>query len=164
MAKREDFETSVMRAVKAHLQELHLGGNPVTGTPGILHPCICPFIQGGVGGPGEYAFLFTLPSDPDNDALHFQLQVSAAADFATTLIDHDSRPAPDGAGVANCKIFDGTVWVAYPAAGAGAGYYGKRVAFLFTSSALERGRIYYSRFRVHDGTAWSDWTGEVRSW
>jgi hypothetical protein len=162
MSRREDFETFTARSQHHHCKELYLGGNPVTGTPGILHPSICPFIQGGVGGPGEYAFLFNLPTDPDGDALHFQLQVSALADFSTTIIDQDSRAAEDG--VANCKIFDGTVWVAYPEAGAGAGYYGKRVAFLFTSSVLERGKIYYSRFRVHDGTSFSDWTGEVRSW
>lgn len=118
--------------------------------------------SGGGGGGGQKTFTFNLPSDPDNDALHFHLQISDDPTFATNLVDWDTRPAEDG--VTGCEIYDGTQWIAYPSAGAGTPYYGQRVSFTTNSGSLVTGTRYYLRYRVHDGTTFSDWTGDCKTW
>ena len=88
--------------------------------------------------------------------------ISAVADFSTTLVNWDTRVGQSG--VTGCYIFNGTYFVAYPVNGAGLVYYGQRVLFTFQSASVRRGTVYFVRYRVHDGTAWSDWQGDVKTW
>lgn len=139
------------------------GGVPATGTPSnkFLRDDGTWQDVATVGG-GKKTYTFTLPTDGDSDPLHFQIQISAVADFASTIIDWDTRPAEDG--VTGCAIFNGTTWEAYPSGGAGAPYYGERVSFTTSSASLLGGTLYYIRYRVHDGTSFSDWTGDCKTW
>jgi hypothetical protein len=101
---------------------------------------------------------FVLPSDTDNNPLWPEVTLSAAGDFSSPIL-YDGRTT--GNGVAALKIFDGSVWVAYPSTGAGVGYYGKRVAFTVPNFAPIGGQVYFIRVRVWDGTAWGDYAGQT---
>jgi hypothetical protein len=117
-----------------------------------------------VGG-DTLSFSFNCPTDPDNDPLHFQVEIDDDTDFSSVIIDHDSRPgASGGDGVSGCYYFSGTIWEQYPVTGVPSAYYGNRIAYIFSSGSISRGTAYFCRYRVHDGTSWSDYAGEVKTW
>ena len=113
-----------------------------------------------------YCVSFTIPDEPDDDAQHFQIEIDDDMDFSSVIIDHDSRDGGDGGdGQTGCAYFNGTQWAAWTSGnGVVAAFEGERGAYAFQSSSIYRGTVYYVRIRFHDGTAWGDYMGELKTW
>lgn len=119
-----------------------------------------------VGSPVAVPFASQIAGVEMNDAhVHFQLQVSTVADFATTEIDVESKSSQT-----NWTYFDGTVWAAVPAGGVEAwidyqnalqGYVGYAVLYNTTvAEDLSYATPYYWRMRewyVEGGEYSSSW-------
>ena len=111
-----------------------------------------------------------LTTGAETDDLQFQVQIDDSADYASTIIDHDSRDVGDGGdGQTGCEYSNGSAFVAWPASGGtGAGvveaYHGLSGSYTFQSASISRGTEYYWQIRVHDGTSWSNWAGRTISW
>lgn len=113
-----------------------------------------------------FSVSFTIPDEPDNDPQHFQIEIDDNADFSSPIVDHDSRDVGDGGdGQSGCLYFNGTQWASWTSAtGVTSAYEGERGSYTFQSSSISRGTVYYCRIRFHDGTAWGDYAGEVKTW
>lgn len=109
-----------------------------------------------------YNVPFTIPNEPDDDAQHFEIQVSANATFDAFIVNWDTRSGEDG--VTGCTYFSGTIWEAWPGTGVTAPYEGSRGCYSFQSASIVRGTRYYIRIRFHDGTSWGDYAGDLMSW
>ena len=96
----------------------------------------------------------TIPTDPNDDALHLQLELSENADFSDPVETVDTSVAQT-----NVELFDGTEWIGFPSAGAGTPYYGFRVGITLSNAAA--GQKYYLRHRWYDGTDYTDWASVI---
>lgn len=112
-----------------------------------------------------FTITFVMPLEPSNLAQHFNIVISANADFSTPIVDWDSRPVGDGGdGQVGCEFFSGTQWEAVPSTGVLVGYAGNRISYKFAVAGLVRGALYYVRVRFHNGSTWGDWAGDTKSW
>lgn len=75
----------------------------------------------GVDKPVFYA---TIPSDPDNNNLHFTIQVDSVGDFASSIINKSSSVSQVG-----WEYWNGSSWVAVPPGGVTSVYYGNQVRY-----------------------------------
>ena len=109
-----------------------------------------------------FAVEFPCPSDVEIDQLHFQLDISANADFSSPIVAWDTRVGQDG--VAGWQVYTGTEFDNMPTSGILAGYYGQTIAYTFQSSSISRGTVYFVRYRAHDGTDFGFYTGKKVTW
>ncbi len=110
------------------------------------------------GASCSHVFEMTIPTDPDDDWLHFQVQFSVVPDFASTVAELDSSDDQSA-----WSVFNGSRWEAVGASGVPPGYYGFPVAV--EVAGLTRGTMYYVRYRASDdgGTTWTPWKGAIYS-
>lgn len=109
-----------------------------------------------------FTIVFTIPDEPDDDAQHVHVQVDDNADFASPIVDWDTRATEDG--TTGALYFSGTAWTAWPAGGVLAAFEGEAGSYSFQSASISRGTRYYIRYRFHDGTGFGDWTGDMATW
>ena len=105
---------------------------------------------------------FPCPSDVESDQLHFQLDLSANADFSSPIVAWDTRVGQDG--VTGWQVYTGTEFNDMPTSGISAGYYGQAVVYTFQSSSISRGTVYFVRYRAHDGTDFGPYSGKKVTW
>lgn len=90
-------------------------------------------------------FYFTIPSDPDNNNLHFEIQVDFSGDFTSPILNKASKP--DQAG---WEYYNGSSWVAIPSGGVSSTYYGNQARYkVQPGDALSSG-AYAFRIRARD--------------
>lgn len=106
------------------------------------------------GRTSEDILSLVIPEDANDNALHLQVELSENEDFSSPAESVDTSVSQE-----NVQVFDGTEWIAYPAAGVGTPYYENRVAI--TLQSLDSNKKYYFRYRWHDGTAYTDWKSGV---
>ena len=98
------------------------------------------------------ACVLPVPSDPDEDALHFEAELSLDPLFEAA----GSIFVKSATGYASIKVFSGLQWIPFPAGGIGLPFYGSHVRFDVVAEG-----VYYGRARWYDGTAWSDYRGFI---
>lgn len=105
---------------------------------------------------------WTLNFDGDTDPQHFEIQIDNDADFATPIVDWDSRDGGDGGnGQTGCYYFNGTAWAAWTAAGGvTSAYDGQRACYTFQSATFSKATNYWGRVRlIEQGGTTGDWMG-----
>ena len=95
---------------------------------------------------------FEIPTDPDNDNLHFQIQFSPDQSFSVISEDYESNVDPG-----YWQIWSNG-WVAFPAGGVGSELYGEKARIRSTDTTLSGDVVYWFRMRAWDGAEYSDWT------
>ncbi len=112
--------------------------------------------QGPAGADGNIITSVTLPipTDPDDNALQVNLQISTNADYSTPIVDINSSTSQTG-----IEVYDGTSWIAFPPTGVATPYYDSMIAI--NLSGLSSNTRYYTRYRWFDGTSYTDWTASI---
>ncbi len=89
-----------------------------------------------------------VPSDPDGDLLHLEVQFSASINFSSP-VKIDTRTGRTGV-----YVFGSDQYEAFPAAGAGVAFYGSRVRIERPAAAAN---MKYARCRWYDGSDYTPW-------
>ena len=100
-----------------------------------------------------YSFNFVIPSDPDNDNLHFQIEIDNDTDFSSTIVDACTTNSVTG-----WQYFGGTSFQTFPAEGITSANYGNTLVYTPTNEFV-RGAQHYTRIRAHDGIGWGNYEG-----
>ena len=93
---------------------------------------------------GEPLMLFTIPTDPDNDNLHFRVQICLTGDFTSPVLNKYSGSSQVGW---EYKPVD--AWIAIPAGGIPSSAYGKQARYTVQESdALANEQIHAFRIQA----------------
>ena len=68
---------------------------------------------------------FTIPLDPDNDNLHFRVQIDITGDFTIPLLSRYSGDSQIG-----WEYWNGSTWAVFPAGGVISTYYGNQCRYI----------------------------------
>lgn len=97
----------------------------------------------GVDRPVFYA---TISTDPDNDSLHFRIQIDSIGDFTSPILDKSSAVDQTG-----WEYWNGSSWIAIPAGGVPSTYYGNQVRYnVQAGDALPSFATYAFRIRAEE--------------
>lgn len=96
---------------------------------------------------------FTIPSDSDNDPLHFHIQFSKSPSFSSILEEFDSSIDQTNWAYKD----DDENWVALTEGGVPPDAYGHSGRFTYAGTVLNPNTLYYYRLRAFDGVEYSEW-------